>query len=55
MQSMGIGGGFIMNLFIKKEQKAYTINARERAPIKSSPIWYTNSESRSHGKIKKLI
>lgn len=33
MQSMGLGGGFLMNLFIQKEGKAYTINARERAPI----------------------
>ncbi len=33
MQSMGLGGGFLMNLFIEKEGKAYTINARERAPI----------------------
>lgn len=33
MQSMGLGGGFLMNFFIEKEGKAYTINARERAPI----------------------
>ncbi|KAJ6642576.1 Glutathione hydrolase 1 proenzyme, partial [Pseudolycoriella hygida] len=33
MQSMGIGGGFLMNFFNKKEGRAYTINARERAPI----------------------
>lgn len=26
MQSMGIGGGMIMNVFIKKENKAYTID-----------------------------
>lgn len=29
MQSMGIGGGFIMNIFIKSENKAYTLDARE--------------------------
>ncbi|XP_055588084.1 glutathione hydrolase 1 proenzyme-like isoform X2 [Uranotaenia lowii] len=29
MQSMGIGGGFIMNIYIKDEQKAYTLDARE--------------------------
>uniref|UniRef100_A0A8D8H3H8 Gamma-glutamyltranspeptidase 1 n=2 Tax=Culex pipiens TaxID=7175 RepID=A0A8D8H3H8_CULPI len=29
MQSMGIGGGFIMNLYIKQEGKAYTLDARE--------------------------
>lgn len=29
MQSVGIGGGFIMNIFIKAENKAYTLDARE--------------------------
>ncbi|XP_053698974.1 glutathione hydrolase 1 proenzyme-like [Sabethes cyaneus] len=29
MQSMGIGGGFIMNIYIKEENKAYTLDARE--------------------------
>lgn len=31
LQSQGIGGGFVMNLFIGG--KAYTLNAREVAPI----------------------
>ncbi|XP_062536400.1 scoloptoxin SSD14-like isoform X2 [Armigeres subalbatus] len=29
MQSMGIGGGFIMNIYIKEDNKAYTLDARE--------------------------
>lgn len=29
MQSVGIGGGFIMNIFVKSENKAYTLDARE--------------------------
>lgn len=29
MQSVGIGGGFIMNIFVKAENKAYTLDARE--------------------------
>lgn len=29
MQSVGIGGGFIMNIYIKAERKAYTLDARE--------------------------
>ncbi|XP_021706727.1 gamma-glutamyltranspeptidase 1 isoform X1 [Aedes aegypti] len=33
MQSMGIGGGFIMNIYIKKENKAYTLDAREITAI----------------------
>jgi gamma-glutamyltranspeptidase len=28
---MGIGGGFIMNIYIEEEQKAYTLDAREIA------------------------
>ncbi|XP_062701867.1 glutathione hydrolase 1 proenzyme-like isoform X4 [Aedes albopictus] len=29
MQSMGIGGGFIMNIYIKNDNAAYTLDARE--------------------------
>uniref|UniRef100_A0A1B0GMM7 Gamma-glutamyltransferase n=1 Tax=Phlebotomus papatasi TaxID=29031 RepID=A0A1B0GMM7_PHLPP len=29
MQSMGIGGGFIMNIYLRDAQKAYTLDARE--------------------------
>lgn len=36
MQSMGIGGGFVANMYI--QQKAYTLNARERAPRHSNII-----------------
>ncbi|XP_055309857.1 glutathione hydrolase 1 proenzyme-like [Sitodiplosis mosellana] len=32
-QSMGIGGGFIMNFYIHSEQKAYTLNSKEMAPL----------------------
>lgn len=28
LQSMGIGGGMIMNVFIKSENKAYTIDGK---------------------------
>lgn len=31
-QSMGLGGGFFMTVYIKDEEKAYTVNAREMAP-----------------------
>ena len=30
--SNGIGGGFFMTIFIKKENKVYFLNAREKAP-----------------------
>lgn len=32
MQSMGIGGGFVMNIYIHAEKKAYTLNAKESSP-----------------------
>lgn len=32
MQSMGIGGGFLMNVYIRAENKSYSIIARETAP-----------------------
>lgn len=32
MQSMGIGGGFFMTVYIKEEEKAYSVIARETAP-----------------------
>uniref|UniRef100_A0A0A1XBJ8 Gamma-glutamyltranspeptidase 1 n=1 Tax=Zeugodacus cucurbitae TaxID=28588 RepID=A0A0A1XBJ8_ZEUCU len=33
MQSMGIGGGMLMNIFLKDTQHAYSIDAREVAPF----------------------
>lgn len=54
MQSMGLGGGFLMNLFIEKEGKAYTINARERAPILARNESYTAYTS-PQNKSKKFI
>lgn len=32
MQSMGLGGGFVANVYIAKHRRAYALNARERAP-----------------------
>lgn len=34
MQSMGIGGGFVGNIYKSKDKKAYSVNAREVAPLK---------------------
>ncbi|XP_063825676.1 glutathione hydrolase 1 proenzyme-like isoform X2 [Ostrinia nubilalis] len=39
-QSMGIGGGFFMTVYIKQEEKAYTVNARETAPAAATPDMY---------------
>lgn len=48
-QSLGIGGGFIMNLYIHKERKAYTLNAKEVAPLAASENMYNGSKSYSGG------
>lgn len=33
MQSMGLGGGVLMNIYSSSEQRAYSILSRERAPL----------------------
>ena len=42
--SMGIGGGFFMTIYIKKEKKAYVINARESAPESSFKDMFANNK-----------
>lgn len=36
MQSMGLGGGFLMTIYQKETRKAYTLIARETAPLKAT-------------------
>lgn len=40
MQSMGIGGGFLMNIYIHEEKKAYTLNAKETSPAAAKDELY---------------
>lgn len=40
MQSMGLGGGFLMTVYIKEKGRAYTLNARETAPLNSTKDMY---------------
>ncbi|XP_055373654.1 glutathione hydrolase 1 proenzyme-like isoform X2 [Condylostylus longicornis] len=47
LQSMGIGGGFLMNLYIKSDKKAWTIDAREVAPLQSEKNMFINLSSNS--------
>lgn len=35
-QSMGIGGGFILNAYIHDQKKSFTINAKETAPLQAT-------------------
>lgn len=41
MQSMGIGGGFFMTIYHKASARAYTLVARDRAPLAASAMMYT--------------
>ncbi|XP_017770754.1 PREDICTED: gamma-glutamyltranspeptidase 1-like isoform X2 [Nicrophorus vespilloides] len=42
MQSMGLGGGFLMTIYKKDARKAYTLNARETAPLAATPNMFQN-------------
>lgn len=51
MQSMGLGGGLLMTIYIKENETAYTLNARETAPEKSAPDMFKGKPDASkHGK-----
>ncbi|KAI5635220.1 gamma-glutamyltranspeptidase domain-containing protein [Phthorimaea operculella] len=39
-QSMGLGGGFFMTVYIRNEERAYTVDAREMAPRAGSRDMY---------------
>ena len=41
--SMGLGGGFLMTIFKKFEEKAYFLNARETAPRYSTEHMFVNT------------
>jgi len=50
-QSMGLGGGFLMTLYLRKSQTAITLNARESAPLDSDADMYSeDSEKSKYGK-----
>ncbi|XP_017853019.1 glutathione hydrolase 1 proenzyme isoform X2 [Drosophila busckii] len=42
MQSMGLGGGFLMNIYMHKERKSYSILSREFAPLMLLESNFTN-------------
>lgn len=49
-QSMGLGGGFFMTVYIKSEEKAYTVNARETAPAAATEdMFHGNYHKASKG------
>ena len=53
--SMGIGGGFLMTIYLKDQNKVVTLNARETAPAAASPNMYSgNSSASSRGTLTDL-
>ena len=41
--SMGLGGGFVMVIYKKDQNKSYVLNAREVAPLKATYNMFVNS------------
>ncbi|KAF5293555.1 hypothetical protein FQA39_LY03040 [Lamprigera yunnana] len=51
MHSMGLGGGFLMTIYTREDKTAYTLNAREVAPLLSTQdMFQTSKESQYSGK-----
>ncbi|XP_057321864.1 scoloptoxin SSD14-like isoform X2 [Microplitis mediator] len=42
MQSMGIGGGFVMTIYERATKRAYYLNARDRAPLAAHEDMFRN-------------
>ncbi|VEN37571.1 unnamed protein product [Callosobruchus maculatus] len=52
MQSMGLGGGFLMTIYIKAEREAYSLNAREKAPMNAKDELYKDDPKKTkNGKL----
>lgn len=48
-QSMGIGGGFLMNIFLHDQNKSITLNAKEVAPLAATKDMFKTPEEYSDG------
>ncbi|KAM7347466.1 uncharacterized protein ACRADG_007032 [Cochliomyia hominivorax] len=49
-QSMGIGGGMLMNIYIKNRKQAFSVDAREIAPFAATEDMFNDDELKSlHG------
>ncbi|GLG96422.1 gamma-glutamyltranspeptidase 1-like isoform X2 [Gryllus bimaculatus] len=46
-QSMGLGGGFLMTLYLHEQRKVITLNARERAPGRAHPEMFNGDRSKA--------
>ncbi|XP_055314832.1 glutathione hydrolase 1 proenzyme-like isoform X2 [Sitodiplosis mosellana] len=54
-QSMGIGGGFLMNLYIHSEGKAYTLNSKEMAPLNATEDMFKTPEEYLNGPLSVAV
>lgn len=52
MQSMGLGGGFLMTIYTRDTKEALTLNAREVAPLHATPNMYDSDPSKARKGIK---
>lgn len=43
-QSMGLGGGFLMNVYLHDERKSFTVNAKETAPLNATDDMFNTNE-----------
>lgn len=48
MHSMGLGGGFLMTIYIKELKTAITLNSREAAPLKATPDMFKSDPVKSY-------
>ncbi|XP_030378608.1 scoloptoxin SSD14 isoform X2 [Scaptodrosophila lebanonensis] len=48
IQSMGIGGGMLMNVYVRKTKHAFSIDAREVAPFDAKPEIYDENPEASY-------
>ncbi|KAG7202112.1 hypothetical protein KM043_004781 [Ampulex compressa] len=47
MQSMGLGGGFIMMIYERSKKRAYVLNARDRAPLAANSTMYDKKSDKT--------
>lgn len=50
MQSLGLGGGFIMTIYQRSTRQAFVLNARDRAPLAANVTMYGDKPISTFGK-----
>lgn len=52
---MGIGGGFLMNIWFHDKNKSFTLNAKEVAPLAATKNMYKTNEEYTDGPLTILV